>query len=286
MNKKKLGAKLLILGVIGTVIGGFLCVEKIPTGYVGVVYSTSGGVSDEILTEGWRLVAPNKKVTKYSVAKEYLVMSADERAGSKDDDSFEVSCNDGQLNVDFEMQYSFKPENVVGVFKDYRGIDGQTVVSTNLRTRIKTLIQEITSQYSVMEIHQSKKQEVNKALTDHIKEELGKLGIYVDSATLSRTQPNKAVEDAITKRTAIAQQLEEEKQRQEVTRLQAETNEIEAQGKAKVQMIQAQAQADANALLSESISDNLIKKMEMEARLKHGWVEIQGAQTIVTKEEN
>ena len=51
-------------------------------------------------------------------------------------------------------------------------------------------------------------------------------------------------------------------------------------------MIQAQAQADANALLSESISDNLIKKMEMEARLKHGWVEIQGAQTIVTKEEN
>ena len=283
---RSLGAKIIAVGLVAATIVGFTSIEKIPTGYVGVQYSTSGGVSDELLTEGWRIVAPNKKVTLYSVARETFVMSADERAGSKDDESFYISCNDGQLNVDFEMQYSYKPENVVEVYRSYRGTDGQTVVNTNLRTKIKTLIQEVTTQYSVMDVHQAKKQEVNQELTKHIKEELGALGIYVDSATLSRTQPSAEVEQAITKRTTAAQELEAEKQKQEKVRLEAETKRIQAEGEAQAKLIQAQAEADANRLLQESISDNLLKKMEMEARLKHGWVEIQGAQTIVTKEEN
>lgn len=283
---RSVGAKIIAVGLVGLVVGGFVCTEKIPTGYVGVQYSTSGGVSDEILTEGWHIVAPNKKVNEYSVAKESLIWSADERAGSKDDESFNVSCNDGTLNVDFEMQYSFLPDKVTQVFKDYRGTAGTDVISVNLRSRIKTLINEITAQYSVLDVHQAKKKEVNDAITEYIKVELGKQGVEVHNATLSRTQPSAEVQEAITKRTTVAQELEAEKQKQEKALLEAETLKIQAQGKADAKLIEAQTEAEANRLLQESISDNLLKKMEMEARLKHGWVEIQGAQTIVTKEEN
>ena len=49
-------------------------------------------------------------------------------------------------------------------------------------------------------------------------------------------------------------------------------------------MTEANAKAEANTILSESITDNLIKMKEAEARYKHGWITVQGADTIVTKD--
>ena len=34
-------------------------------------------------------------------------------------------------------------------------------------------------------------------------------------------------------------------------------------------------------MIANSMTPELLKKMEMEARLKHGWVEIQGSNTVV-----
>ena len=82
---KTIGGILAGIILIGGVAGSLICTEKIPAGYVGVQYSMSGGIKDEILTQGWHIVSPTKKVTLYSVATETFVMSQDERAGSKDD---------------------------------------------------------------------------------------------------------------------------------------------------------------------------------------------------------
>lgn len=43
-----LAAVVLVMGLSSTLA----CIEKIPAGYVGVVYKMSGGVQDEILTQG------------------------------------------------------------------------------------------------------------------------------------------------------------------------------------------------------------------------------------------
>lgn len=51
-------------------------------------------------------------------------------------------------------------------------------------------------------------------------------------------------------------------------------------------MIEAQAEADANKIVSESITPELIQMKEAEARLKHGWVTVQGADTVVTQQGN
>lgn len=61
----------------------------------------------------------------------------------------------------------------------------------------------------------------------------------------------------------------------------AEVTKAEAQAKADAQLIEAQAQAEANSKLSSSITDELIRMKEAEARLEHGWVEIQGVNTVV-----
>lgn len=63
----------------------------------------------------------------------------------------------------------------------------------------------------------------------------------------------------------------------------AEVTKAEAQAKADAQLIEAEAQAEANSKLSSSITDELIRMIEAEARNKFGWVTISGTNnTVVT----
>lgn len=284
MKKQKIGAIVVGIALAAGVIGGFICTEKIPAGYVGVQYSMSGGVQDELLTQGWHIVSPNKKVNLYSIKTEQMYMSKEE--GKKgEDESFNIMTKDGQLNVDFEMAYTFDSENVVSLFNKYGGLSGEEIVNTKIRGKIKTLVSEVTTQYTVLEVHMEKKAEVNRAITEYLKEQLRVYGITVESATLSRTQPDEAVQAAITKRSAAAQELEAESLKQEQARKEAETKRIQAQGEADAKLIEAQAEAEANKLLQQSITDELIRMKEAEARMEHGWVTVQGADTIVTTAE-
>ena len=211
---KLLGGFLTGTLLVGGLVGGISCTERIPAGYVGVQYSVNGGVEDDVLSQGWHLVSPMKKVTLYSVATETFVMSADKR---------DLTCSDGTVNVDFEMQYTFDPDKVTSVFNKYRGVDGETVISTNLRSKIKTIANEVLSKYSVLEAHLEKKSEVNKALTEALRKELGRLGIYVESATLPATRVSENIQKSIDTRTQKAQELEAEKLNQEKALLEQET---------------------------------------------------------------
>ena len=47
---------------------------------------------------------------------------------------------------------------------------------------------------------------------------------------------------------------------------------------------EARGEAEAYRIKSEQITDKLLKKWELDARMQHGWVTIQGANTIVTKD--
>lgn len=250
---KTLGGVLAGIILIGGVAGTFMMTEKIPAGYVGVQYSMNGGIKDEILTQGWHIVSPTKKVTLYSVATETFVMSQDERAGSKDNESFDLTCSDGVVNVDFEMQYNFDANQVTNVFTKYRGVNGETVISTNLRSKIKTIANEVLSRYTVLEAHLEKKSEVNKALTEALREELGKLGIFVESATLPATRVSESIQNSINSRTQKAQELEAEKLNQEKALLEQET---------------ARINAETEKIKNEEISKSLTKEMLMKMAIE------------------
>ena len=61
--------------IVLVIICGFACTERVPAGYVGVVYNMNGGVEDEVLTQGWKIVSPTKNVTLYSIALEQSYMT-------------------------------------------------------------------------------------------------------------------------------------------------------------------------------------------------------------------
>lgn len=264
--------KSTVVGAIVTgavIIGGsvftMLCVEKVPAGYVAGQYSVNGGVKKEVLTSGWHIVSPTIKTSKYSVATEQLYMSRDKREGSKDDDSFDITCKDGKLNADFEMSYSFDADEIPSVMKRYRGMSGEDIMASVVRGKIKTYINEETSKFTVMDAHLEKKGELNKAIFTRLKKELATYGITVESANLSVTRPDEKLAKAIAERSEANQKLEKIKLEAQIVQQEAENKKIEAQGIADAKLIKAKADSEANKILQQSITEGLLKQQAIEA---------------------
>ena len=256
MSKRIIGVVIAAVLIVGGIVE---CTTKIPAGYVGVKYLVSGGVSEDVLTQGWHLVSPTTKVSKYSIATEQLYMSEDPKDGSKENTAFDVTCADGKLNVDLEMSYSFDASKVPELYSRYRGMSGDDIMSSIVRGKIKTYTNEVTSTYTVIQAHMEKKADLNAAITKRLKEELAEYGVIVDSATLSATRPDPVIETAITERSKASQELEAEKQKKAKAIVEAERIKVEAQGLADAAVIKATGEADSNAKLQASITNEMIE---------------------------
>ena len=71
-----------------------------------------------------------------------------------------------------------------------------------------------------------------------------------------------------------------EKKMQEIDKI-----KDQAQAEADAGIIKAEGEAKANKAKSDSITDNLIRMKEAEAREKHGWVTVNGAGSVITNKE-
>lgn len=251
------------------VIGGFMCTEKIPAGYVGVVYNMNGGVEDEVLTQGWKFVSPTKKVTKYSIALEPSYMTADKQGDSEDDESFEIPTKEGaSLETDVAFSYSYKLEEVPNTFARFRGQDGKAILKSFIKPKMQAWIKEITPEFSMMEIVSTKRGTVNAALTERLGERFRPYGIVIDNIALADVRPDDETARAITEKIQAQEALEKAKvnaekdkvdanRDKEVAQINAEKARIEAQGKADAKLIEANAEAEANKKIAESLTDKL-----------------------------
>ncbi len=270
--------------LLGSVIVCALCLERIPAGYVGVVYSMNGGVQDEILTQGFHLVAPTKTVKEFTVSNEQLILSQDEREGSEGDDSFLVSTADNaNIRISFQMSYRYKQDQVVQTYKKFKGMDGDDIVSSRVRTILKAKVSEVTTNYTMMDIYSGNRGKINDELTLFLNNELGEeFGIEVIDASIIDVHPDSQLQKTIADRVTAMQKKQQAEAEQETIRVQNKTKIMEAEAAAQAKQIEAEAEAKANQTIAASITDGLLAKMEMEARMEHGWVTVSGADTVVT----
>ena len=276
------GIIVAIAMVIGLICVG-ISIEKIPVGYEGVVYSMRGGVQDETLQQGWHLVSPTKKVKKFTVGNEQLILTKDKREGSKENEAFKVAtADDASIAISFQMSYRYIPENVVSAYKKFKGMDGEDIVNNRVKTVLKSKISEITTNYSMMDIYSGNRSEINNKITEYLNKEFNeKYGIEVLDASIIDVHPDKELKKAIDNRVKALQEKQQAEAEQEKVKVEAQTKLIEAENNAEIKIKKAEADAKANKILSDSITDNLIRMTEAEARKEHGWVTVQGASTVV-----
>lgn len=91
------------------------------------------------------------------------------------------------------------------------------------------------------------------------------------------------MKEAIDNRVKALQEKQQAQAEQEKVKVETETAKIKAKNEADIKILKAEAEAKANKVISDSITDELIRMTEAEARKKHGWVTVQGANAVVTE---
>ena len=292
MGKGAIGAAVLGVGIAAAVVGGFVCSERIPAGYVGVVYNMSGGIDGEVLTQGWHLVAPTKKVTTYSIGIEQSYLSSEEKGDSPKDESFSTPTSDGKsLTVDLEFSYKFDADKIADTFIMFKGQSGKEVKDTFIKPKMRAWTQEVTAKYPVTDVFGDKRQELNEALDVYLKEKFEPYGILIDTVNFTNISTDKETSAAIQKKVTAQQELElanieaktakvEAEKEKQVAEVNAEKKKIEAEGNAEATKIKAAAQAEANKEIAASLTPELIEKIKY-----HKWngalPEVQGTSTPI-----
>lgn len=269
-------------------VGAVLCTERVHTGYVGVVYSAKG-VEQQTISQGWHFMSPLKHVSEFPITQQRVVFSnAPSDYGAKEhaDWHIDAPANGGTIAINLTVNYNFLPEHVVELYTKFGGMDGESLMESKIQNDIIAYVKEVTPQFSVMQIYSDDRAGVNTAITNYLNEKLtAEYGINVSSALIVDAQPDDTLMQKIRAKEQAKQDAEIAELNKQTALAQAETDKVKAQTEADVKMIEAQAEADANKVLSESITPELIQMKEAEARLKHGWVTVQGTDTVVTKGE-
>lgn len=285
--KGKIGAGVLAVVLIALIIMGFVCMERVPAGYVGVVYNMSGGVDGEVLTQGWHLVSPTKKVTTYSIGIEQSYLTSEDKGDSKKDESFNIPTSDGKtVKVNLEFSYRFDAERVTDTFVQFKGRSGESVKDTFIKPKIMAWTQEISATYPVTDIFGDKRTQINAELDNYLKEKFAPYGIIIDTVNFTDISVDDETAAAIQKKVTAQQELElanieaqtakvqaekdkevaliEAEKNKEAAEIQAEQEKIKAQGEADAKRIAAEAEAEANRKIAESLTPELIEKIKIE----------------------
>lgn len=293
MKKGTIGGIVLGVIIIIGLIVGFSCAKKVPAGYVGIVYSMNGGVSDNVLTQGWHIVSPTKEVVLYSVGIEQSYLTAGEDGDSKKDDSFEVPSSDGKgLKVDLTFTYRYDSDRVTALFTRFKGQSGKEVRDSFIKPNIISWTKEVTAKYPVTDILGDERANLNIALSDYIRDKFDPYGIIIENVSLIDIDADDETRASVQRKVNAQQELElaqiEQKtanvqaqkdkevalvkaeqdketaliaanQEKEVASINAEKAKIKAEGEAEAAKIKAEAEAEANKKIAESLTPELIE---------------------------
>lgn len=287
MGKGSIGGIALAIIMILALVLCFFCTEKIPAGYVGVIYNMNGGIEGETLSQGFKIVAPTKKVTLYSVGLEQSYLSSEKVGDSKEDESFKIPTSDGKtVTVNLEFSYMFDPERVAETFTLFKGMSGAEIKDTFIKPKVRAWTQEVSANYPVTDIFGDKRSQINEDLDVHLKEKFDEYGIIIDTVNFTDISVDPETQAAIQKKVNAQQELElanieaqtakiQANKDREVARVQAEKDKEVAGIKAEQKIIAAEADAEALRIASEaeaaankeiaaSLTPSLIEKIKYE----------------------
>ena len=247
-------------------LGVFIkCRVEIPAGYVGIVYDIRGGISEDVLTQGWKWVSPTKRVTTYTVGLEQSGLTSNDTKDSKGDESFEIPTSDGKtVRVSVEFSYYFDESKITNTFTMFKGASGEEIKKDFIKPKIMAWTQEVSANYPVAEIFGDQRTIINNELDVHLKEKFMPYGIVMDTINLTQVVVDPETEAAIQRKVNAQQE-------QELAMIEKETAITRANQQKEVAEIEAdriielaEAEAEANSKIAASLTPELIEKIKYE----------------------
>ena len=271
------GVKIAIiafLAFLGAVLVRVTAMKHIPANTVGVKVSAFNGVQETTLQTGYHFKLP-------FIDKVYTLPTS---VQTKTMEKLTTQTKDGQwLNTNIDVKYKINKEKAMTVFSNYT--DLENVNNNVISPAVQRAIESVTGNYDIYDILGAKRTEVYEEIDKALKEKFESYDLEFVSFTITDQDAGDEIEAAIKNESVKQKEIDTAKQEQEKSKVEAETKKVQAQAEADTAVIKADGEAKANKIKSDSITDNLIRMKEAEAREKHGWVTVNGANGVITKQE-
>ena len=237
----------LILVVILLVVFVSASYVVIPAGHTGVAL-TFGKVEDTVLQEGLHFKVPF--VQKIAVMDNRIVkLDVNTEAFSKDLQT---------ITTVVAVNYHVGKENSQTVYKNV-GLNFEEVLIT---PAVNEVLKAVTAKYTAVELVSSRA-EVSMLLDDGLNEKLNSYGIFINELNIINWDFSEEYINAVEAKQVAEQNLIKTRTEQEqalvIANTEAQKRVIAAEAEAKEIKTLAEANAESNRIITESISDLLIK---------------------------
>jgi regulator of protease activity HflC (stomatin/prohibitin superfamily) len=252
--REKTARTLCVAGLLGLLLFSASACTRVPAGYAGVkinYYGSNRGVQDVPMVTGWVWYNPfTQKVFEYPCFVQTAIWTANTGEGHPVNEELTFNVQGGiVVKVDISLAYQFLPERVPAFYLKFRSDDIDTFTHGFLRNIARDAFNEIAPAYTVEDLYGSKKEEMINRIKDRVNGIINPIGAHLeqfgftgamrlpDTITEAMNNKARAIQDAIRVENELRQQT-------------AEAAKVVAKAK---------GEAEANALLTKSISPELIQ---------------------------
>lgn len=227
--------------VIALLIATYQWIAVIPAGFVGVV-DVFGNVSDLTLKAGINFVNPFANVEKFSIKTQEL----------KED--MKIPSKEGlTIQLEISVLYHLNPERAADIYKTV----GPNYSEIILVPQFRSAVRGVTAKYDARALYTAEREQLAKEIVQDIVSLVGNRGISVEGVAMRQIILPAGLTNSIEEKL----KAEQESQRMQFV-LQKE--QLEADRK----RIEAQGIADFQKIVSQGISDQLLKWKGIEATEK------------------
>ena len=231
----------LIPGLVGLLLLIPACLYSVDVGEVAVIRNMGGSLAGHSEDAGFHWKTPWQSVIKYDTRNNLINFYKDT----------DYKYGGASADIDIQVNYSLDPSAAEYLYSEYG--KQQTFTQNYISNDLRSVAREQSGRFDTLTML-TNRGEYTKDVQDALAAKWKKIGLTVEQVSVQDVRYG----EAITKKYTEAQAAEIDKQKalneQQVAKTEAETKKIKAQG-----------EADANAVLNESLTDNVLKQHYIDA---------------------
>lgn len=217
------------------------CVTFVPANTVGIKYSAINGTSNKTLSEGIAFKTPFDKIYTISTTVQERTI-----------DKVSVQTKDAQfLTMQVNVKYKVNSSDAFKIYKGYKTLE--ELNNNIIGNYAQKSIEGVVTKYNVIEVLGEKKSDIYELSTKSLKDRLQVEGVELVELIIKDMDAGEEIEASI-KAEAVAKKAVET----------AEQNRLKASKDAETKVIETQGQADANAIMTEALTDKVLKNKLIE----------------------
>lgn len=256
--------QLLALPIVFLGMTGCVGCTRVGPGYVGIkstVVGSDRGLSDAAVGPAWVFYNPfTESVFEYPTFARTAIWTHSEHEGNAVNEEITFTNKDRmQIAADISLAYQIDPKKAAAFYIKFRSDDLDSFTNGLMRNWAREKFDNVAGKYGIDQIMGDNSKFLSEVQVS-LQKELDSVGIkLIQFGFIGAPRPPRSVQDSINlavQATQIAQQKQNE-----LIQAQADAAKqvAAAEGDAKATLARAEAQAKANKLLSESLTDQLVK---------------------------